>query len=63
MADRKPRGTPWTVDEDGRLRQLVAARGNASTIANVLGRTVDAVRGRAQALGLPLSNSKRPWRT
>lgn len=53
---------PWSVEDDETLRTMVAARRPTSAIASALGRTVDAVRGRAQTLRVPLTLRLRPWR-
>lgn len=43
---------PWTSEEEDRLRELVISNAAAFDIAAELGRTVSAVKARAQALGL-----------
>lgn len=62
MAGRPTRGAAWTQEQDDELRRLVAARRNVYAIAAEMRRTVDAIRGRAQLLRLPLTVSRRPWR-
>lgn len=56
------RGRPWTDDDDADLRGRIAARQTAAVIARGIGRTQDAVRGRASTLGLALPSPTRPWR-
>lgn len=53
---------PWTADDDALLAQLVEARERPVQIARQLGRSLDAVRGRAARLGLVLPSRLRPWR-
>lgn len=53
---------PWSEDDDAELRRLVEARQPPSEIARQLGRTIDAIRGRAAHLGLVLPSPLRPWR-
>ena len=48
----------WTSDEDERLRKLVISNAPAFDIAADLGRTVTAVRARAQALRISLGSSR-----
>jgi butyrate kinase len=48
----------WTSDEDERLRKLIISNAPAFDIAEELGRTVSAVRTRAQALRISLSSSR-----
>ena len=48
----------WTSDEDERLRKLVISNASAFDIAAGLGRTVTAVRARAQALRISLGSSR-----
>ncbi len=62
MARPPAAGRPWSPDDDEALKALVARRQPAASIAQTLGRTVDAVRGRAALLGLRLPSSLRPWR-
>lgn len=52
----------WSEADDAELHRLVAARQPTGEIARQLGRTIDAVRGRAVHLGLALPSSLRPWR-
>ena len=56
------RGSPWTDEDDGKLRGLLAKRWRTGDIAEALDRTTDAIRGRAQFLGLRLIPNIRPWR-
>lgn len=53
---------PWNEAEDQQLRALIVARRPAGEIARELGRTVDAIRGRAAHLGLLIPSTLRPWR-
>ena len=55
----------WTSGEDHRLRELISSKVDAFDIASELGRTVSAVKVRAQFLGLSLrrSTSQRVRRT
>lgn len=55
-------GQAWSEEDDAELRRLVSARQPAGVIASALGRTVDAIRGRAAGLRLALPSSRRPWR-
>jgi hypothetical protein len=48
----------WTSDEDERLRNLIISNVPAFDIAADLGRTVSAVRARAQALRISLGSSR-----
>ncbi len=48
----------WTSDEDERLRKLIISNAPAFDIAADLGRTVSAVRARAQALRSSLGSSR-----
>jgi|SRR6266404_234062 len=48
----------WTSDEDERLRKLIISNAPAFDIAADLGRTVTAVRARAQALRIPRGSSR-----
>ena len=52
----------WSAEDDASLRAGIAAKQQTPDIARALGRTVDAVRGRAQVLGLRLTSRLRPWR-
>jgi len=45
----------WTQEEDDRLRRLLIADTSPSEIAEMLGRTVSAVKARAYSLGLTLA--------
>jgi len=56
------RGTSWTDDDDAELRQRIKARQTLAVIAREMGRTMDAVRGRASTLRVTLRSSQRPWR-
>ncbi|MDQ2763953.1 MAG: hypothetical protein M3Y22_10865 [Pseudomonadota bacterium] len=56
------RGRAWTPDDDDDLRRRIDARQTASVIAKAIGRTQDAIRGRAAVLGLTLPSPTRPWR-
>ncbi len=56
------RRRPWTDADDIELRRLIEDRQRPSEIARQLGRTIDAIRGRAASLGLPLPSALRPWR-
>jgi hypothetical protein len=61
--DRPPvRGRKWSPEDDENLRVLIARRQTVAAMARALGRTIDAVRGRASALGLQLPSPLRPWR-
>jgi hypothetical protein len=53
----------WSAEDDAALRAGIAAKQQTPDIARALGRTVDAVRGRAQVLRLRLTPRLRPWRT
>jgi hypothetical protein len=48
----------WTSDEDERLRKLIISNAPAFDIAADLGRTLSAVRSRAQALRISLGSSR-----
>jgi hypothetical protein len=48
----------WTRDEEERLRKLIVSNAPAFDIAADLGRTVSAVRARAQALRISLGSSR-----
>jgi hypothetical protein len=63
MTEPPKRHPPWNADDDALLRQKLAARETASAVAVSMGRTVDSIRGRAQALGLRIVSRVRPWRT
>jgi len=56
------RGTSWTDDDDAELRQRIKAKQTLAVIAREMGRTMDAVRGRASTLRVTLRSSQRPWR-
>ncbi len=56
------RGTSWTDDDDAELRQRIGAKQTLAVIACEMGRTMDAVRGRASTLRVTLRSSQRPWR-
>lgn len=56
------RGAPWTEEDDAELRRRVAGKQTISQIARELGRTMDAIRGRAATLRITLRSSQRPWR-
>jgi len=58
----RPPQRPWTEDDDAELRKRLGARQQPGEIAQALGRTIDAVRGRAQVLDLALPSRTRPWR-
>jgi hypothetical protein len=53
----------WTEADDRELRERLAARQQTATIATAMRSTVDAIRGRAQVLGLTLTQRMRPWRS
>lgn len=44
--------TPWSVDDDGRLRQYHAGKKSIPDIASLLGRNEGAIRSRLNKLGL-----------
>jgi hypothetical protein len=52
----------WTVEDDLQLRSQLAERKAIGDIASGLDRTTDAIRGRAQKLGLSITPRLRPWR-
>ena len=52
----------WTEEDDADLRARLAARQPTALIARETDRTMDALRGRAQVLGLTLTPRGRPWR-
>jgi hypothetical protein len=56
------RGTLWTEDDDADLRRRIEAKQTLAEIAREMGRTMDAVRGRAASLRITLRSSQRPWR-
>jgi hypothetical protein len=62
MAQPRNQGTRWGTDDDAELARLIAARKAVVEIARRLGRTQDAVRGRAWQLRLTLPSTLRPWR-
>jgi len=45
---------PWTEADEERLRSMVLAGASPGTIAQVLDRTIDSVRVRANRLRIPL---------
>jgi hypothetical protein len=51
----------WSEADDAELRRLIEARQPPAAIAKAVGRTQDAVRGRAGKLGLPVPSPLRPW--
>jgi hypothetical protein len=53
---------PWTEADDAELRRLLDARRQPADVAHALGRTIDAIRGRAQALQISLPSRTRPWK-
>lgn len=57
------RRRPWSEEDDAEFRRLAAERQPPGEIARQLGRTIDAVRGRAVHLDIVLASSLRPWRT
>jgi hypothetical protein len=56
------RGARWTEEADAELRRRVTARQTIAQIAREMGRTMDAIRGRAATLRITLRSSQRPWR-
>lgn len=52
----------WTDDADKELRQRIERRQTLPMIADGMGRTQDAIRGRAAQLKLRLPSTARPWR-
>lgn len=56
------RGAPWNEKADAELRRRVAARESVGAIARAMGRTQDAIRGRADQLRITVPSSLRPWR-
>jgi hypothetical protein len=56
------RGVRWTDEADAELRRRVAAKQTIAQIAREMGRTMDAIRGRAATLRITLRSSQRPWR-
>ena len=56
---RSNRGAPWSEDDLKRLAALIAQRKTIADIANVMGRTQEGVRGKAQLLGLLKSRTRR----
>jgi hypothetical protein len=52
----------WTQEADLELRSRVSARQGVGEIADAMGRTVDAIRGRTTYLHLMLPSRVRPWR-
>lgn len=55
-------GRRWTAELDEELRRRVAAHQTAGQIAREMGRTLDAIRGRADTLRITVRSSVRPWR-
>jgi hypothetical protein len=56
MTDRPRRAHwPWSRSDDDKLREMVLADASTRAIADKLGRTVDAVRGRARLLNVVLN--------
>jgi hypothetical protein len=51
----------WTPEEDALLRSLVEAGTRPLLVAAKLKRSVDAIRGRAQILGLLKGATRSPW--
>lgn len=62
MAERPNSGKLWRADDDAELRRRIAARQPPAVLARELGRTQDAIRGRAAELGLMLPSAIRPWK-
>lgn len=62
-AARRKSPRAWTEADDAELRSRLASRQQTAQIAHEMERTVDAIRGRAQALGLGLTPRGRPWRS
>jgi transposase-like protein len=62
MTVRSNSRSRWSEENDAELLRLVAAREPPAAIAKKMGRTQDAVRGRAAQLGIMLPSSIRPWR-
>lgn len=60
MTGRK--GARWTHEADAELRRRVASREPVTVIAREMGRTQDAIRGRAAMLRIALPSTMRPWR-
>jgi hypothetical protein len=56
------RGARWTEEADAELRRRITARQTIAQIAREMGRTMDAIRGRAATLRITLRSSQRPWR-
>lgn len=52
----------WTEEADAELRRRVDERQLILRIAKEMGRTQDAIRGRANELGINLRSALRPWR-
>jgi len=53
----------WTSAEDDRLRRLFAAGGFTRDVARALGRSQEAVRTRAELLGISVRSAPRRART
>jgi hypothetical protein len=49
---------PWTEADEEKLRSMVLAGAGPETIAQVLNRTIDSVRVRANRLRIPLKKVK-----
>ena len=56
------RGQAWSDMADSELRKRIDARQTVVQIAREMGRTQDAIRGRAATLRLSLPSTMRPWR-
>lgn len=56
------RGARWREEADAELRRRITARQTIAQIAREMGRTMDAIRGRAATLRITLRSSQRPWR-
>jgi hypothetical protein len=55
-------GQRWSDETDVELRKRIDARQSVGQIARDMGRTQDAIRGRAATLRLSLPSTRRPWR-
>lgn len=62
MVSPANRGAPWDDEADAELRQRIGARESLAEITARMGRTRDAIRGRAAELHLALRSGLRPWR-
>jgi hypothetical protein len=49
-----PGNRPWTLEDEARLRSLIADGTSIALVAAKLKRTITAIRGRAKILKLPL---------